>query len=432
MTSYTSAFEFRLVDFELVDENDDGIFEPGECEIIKEIIVKNTGGMPTPKKTQIPLRMLPSSWTIPMPHKATVYLPLEIPPGGTKKIAGELWARIRIPHSAELGLKAFTSVSTIQLQAMIPDLDRNLPHFVHSQEITIQYPVKLMVDETKLMDSIPQGCSTSMKWPVMNISSKDLGRSSESQREVITIVSCPMTAPVMLGDSSITASLEDRTCRKYEVHILERDMSIQVSETLRIPKEAPEYSIIHFVVELLLAPISSGQSRQPKELVAIQTYRLSTQISKSWLYNPNLEFVLLTSKSTTKETVDSWSSFIKKHLHMSADIFNVSEHGGLEADTTRESVLQSYTGKTVLALDDELFQYQKRGQRSILDFIDPDASSAMFRNGTQVVSVQRKEESRQNREEKAMEHIAYAAALKGPRSHKNSIQRFDDMDGLVA
>ncbi|QDS69789.1 hypothetical protein FKW77_010379 [Venturia effusa] len=40
-TSYTSKFEFELVDFEVVDENDDGIFEPGECVIVQNIRVKN-------------------------------------------------------------------------------------------------------------------------------------------------------------------------------------------------------------------------------------------------------------------------------------------------------------------------------------------------------------------------------------------------------
>lgn len=34
---YWAKFEFQLVSFDVVDENDDGIFEPGECAIIKNI-----------------------------------------------------------------------------------------------------------------------------------------------------------------------------------------------------------------------------------------------------------------------------------------------------------------------------------------------------------------------------------------------------------
>jgi hypothetical protein len=42
-TRYTSKFEFELVDFEVIDENDDGIFEPGECVIVRNVCIKNTG-----------------------------------------------------------------------------------------------------------------------------------------------------------------------------------------------------------------------------------------------------------------------------------------------------------------------------------------------------------------------------------------------------
>lgn len=43
MSTYDSKFEFQLLDFDVVDENDDGVFEPGECVIIKNIRIKNSG-----------------------------------------------------------------------------------------------------------------------------------------------------------------------------------------------------------------------------------------------------------------------------------------------------------------------------------------------------------------------------------------------------
>lgn len=47
-TTYRPRFEFQLVEFEVVDENQDGIFEPGECAIIQNIRVRNTGKFATP------------------------------------------------------------------------------------------------------------------------------------------------------------------------------------------------------------------------------------------------------------------------------------------------------------------------------------------------------------------------------------------------
>lgn len=43
VSTYDSKFEFPLLDFDVVDENDDGVFEPGECVIIKNIGIKNIG-----------------------------------------------------------------------------------------------------------------------------------------------------------------------------------------------------------------------------------------------------------------------------------------------------------------------------------------------------------------------------------------------------
>jgi hypothetical protein len=40
---YTSCYRLELVDFDIEDENQDGIFEPGEHLFIRRISVRNTG-----------------------------------------------------------------------------------------------------------------------------------------------------------------------------------------------------------------------------------------------------------------------------------------------------------------------------------------------------------------------------------------------------
>ena len=109
--------------------------------------------------------MQPSAWLTPVPGRETVYLPFDIPPGGTKKIAHEIWASITSP-SAQPDATAFKEILTIKLQAIIPDLDRRIPHFEYSQEISIQYPVRFVTDKFKWMDTISQGSSNSLQWVV--------------------------------------------------------------------------------------------------------------------------------------------------------------------------------------------------------------------------------------------------------------------------
>lgn len=43
ISTYHSKFEFQLLGFDVVDENDDGVFEPHECVIVKNIRIKNSG-----------------------------------------------------------------------------------------------------------------------------------------------------------------------------------------------------------------------------------------------------------------------------------------------------------------------------------------------------------------------------------------------------
>lgn len=266
----------------------------------------------------------------------------------------------------------------------------------------------------------------------MNISSKDIGVNSRSQRTVVTKISCPQTAPVILGDALSDGSPSDQNCRRQKIDLLKRDMSSPVSESLLVPKNTPEYSTVDFLIELMLTPASVGQPRDSPDLVTLQTYRLSIQVSKTWQYSSSSEFLLLTSKSTTKDTIISWSQFIQKHLHKSVDVWNVSLYGGVEAEATQKSVLDSYVGKTVLALDDDLFSYFDRGQRSILDFIDPLEGSGLARKGTRVVSVHRKARERNEREGRNIEHVAHAAAFKDSHSTKNELQQVSNITELIA
>ena len=43
---YSSCYSFQLVDFEVEDENEDGIFEPGEHIYIRRIRIRNAGKSP--------------------------------------------------------------------------------------------------------------------------------------------------------------------------------------------------------------------------------------------------------------------------------------------------------------------------------------------------------------------------------------------------
>ncbi|KAF1992020.1 hypothetical protein K402DRAFT_459220 [Aulographum hederae CBS 113979] len=259
VSTYKSKFQSKLLDFEVIDENNDSIFEPGECVVISNFKIKNCGGMPTPTKTLIPLTMQFSSWLTPLPGKDVVHLPLGIKPGETKQISDELWAVIKSRPTVRPDGTAFIANAKIKLEAIGPDLDRKLSYYAFPSH---EHFVK----------------------------------------------------------------------------------------SARIPK-----------------PVSPPH-----------------------------------------------------------------HYGGLESEASQNSVLDKYIGKTVLALDDDLFEYCDQGQRSILDFIDHRDGTALTQKGTRVVSVQRKTEGRHDREGQKIENVLQSALLKDNHSNTTDLHQLDNVNALVA
>lgn len=55
---YRSRYQLELVDFDVEDENEDGIFEPGEHLLIRRIRVKNSGECPQMYPLKVVLIMI--------------------------------------------------------------------------------------------------------------------------------------------------------------------------------------------------------------------------------------------------------------------------------------------------------------------------------------------------------------------------------------
>ena len=169
--SYSSPFEFRLRDFEVVDENSDGVFEPGECALISALQVENANtsstGMPTPIHTDIPAVLKSCEWLQSVRGRNRLLLPRNIAPRQMKTTTdGIIWAKIKAPPSSSIENKRFTAHQRIRLEATIPDIDRPVNNFNYSEVITIQYPLFLEVRQIKYLQSMPMGSSCSIKWPV--------------------------------------------------------------------------------------------------------------------------------------------------------------------------------------------------------------------------------------------------------------------------
>lgn len=77
---------------------------------------------------------------------------------------------------------------------------------------------------------------------------------------------------------------------------------------------------------------------------------------------------------------------------MPINVFDVSLYGGLHAEHSQNQILTEYAGKTILALEDELFEYSNEGSRSLLDFIGPQEAQNLVARGTIIMSLQQQKD----------------------------------------
>jgi hypothetical protein len=143
---YESVWALELVEFEVEDENGDGVFEPGEHAFIRRVKIRNVGGMPSPT-CHIPITLAhDTEWfeKLPAGEGGEDFLPISIPPGGSALSSG--YIKVRVKDRTLRGGKQirpgerFSAKDTLRIQANMPWLDRLMPDFDFSRDVEIGYP----------------------------------------------------------------------------------------------------------------------------------------------------------------------------------------------------------------------------------------------------------------------------------------------------
>ncbi|KAF2108339.1 hypothetical protein BDV96DRAFT_652905 [Lophiotrema nucula] len=408
---YSAKFEFQLVDFEVVDENNDAPHD----------------AMPTPRRTRIPLRLLDSPNLTP---RNTLELPLGIEPGETRVVQGEIWADISAPDSRSLETP-LRAQATIKLEAMYPDIMRPVPHFNCCKTINIRHPLELVNNSFKFLDSLAPGTSTSVQWQIRNISERELGSSSSSRRTIKSDIQFVSISPAAFGGNfddhaGAAANRGSKSIRDSRSH-----QTSTLSEQLHVLQSAQNRPVLDILVKLYLLPFRSHGRDRPRDVKLIQQHSFSIAVCEPWIKTRDAQYLILTSKGTDQGRIATYRDFIQKHLGMTVDTFDVSLYGGLRAESSRSQVLNEYAGKTILAMDDDLFEYSSQGSRSVLDFVNPQEAHDLSSKGTVIVSLQQKKTDRRSRESNNLKNVAQGPALNDIARVRTQSQGFDTIEELI-
>jgi hypothetical protein len=161
--TYPSGYVLKVVSFDICDENEDGINEPGEHLLVSNIKVQNTGGMPSPKTADIDVLIHGTHWLDPIVSEP-VRVPKDIKPGQTVLVPGTLKAFICHERSTRGPGQLLHATDEIQLIVTATRLGRTLPDFSGKTGIVIRYPLEL--DAPKYLDCVEKGDEVVFSWTV--------------------------------------------------------------------------------------------------------------------------------------------------------------------------------------------------------------------------------------------------------------------------
>ncbi|KAE8447503.1 hypothetical protein EG329_010633 [Mollisiaceae sp. DMI_Dod_QoI] len=369
--TYPSPYNLQVVKFDIIDENEDGINEPGEHLLVHNIRVRNAGGMPSPALRSIHLLIQGTQFLEPITSEP-VELPRSIQPGQEIDVPGVLRAYIRNEWSEKPIGDALDYSDNIQLLAIFHErLNRPIPNFCGFTQISIRYPLRL--DPPTYLDCVAKGDRVRFKWVVHNDSKKSYGIEGILKRMTATKLSDPARF------FTLTHAAEDTPDEATdELPEIEPNSMVTIDQDFSVDDRTLEFSEGYLTLELMLSDPVTGKIR------SIQKHQMHMQISGTYSLSPNPSYLLVVNSKTPNHAIHQIISLLRHRLHTHLDIFNLSLTGSYDSPVTHENVLKSYTGKSVIIFGNE-FPYFSQGSKDPWSLLDPWHTGLMIKGGTNIL-----------------------------------------------
>ncbi|KAI9775780.1 MAG: hypothetical protein M1839_000908 [Geoglossum umbratile] len=369
--TYPSPYTLQVVKFDIIDENEDGINEPGEHLIVHNIRVRNAGGMPSPGSRSVHLLIQGTPFLEPITSEP-VELPRSIQPGQEVDVPGVLRAYIRNEWSEKPIGAALNYVDNIQLLATFHErLNRSIPNFCGFTQIVIRYPLRL--DPPTYLDCVAKGDKVRFKWVLHNDSKKSYGIEGILRRAAATKLSDPARF------FTLTHGAEDKPDEATdELPEIEPNTMVTIDQDFSVDERTLEFSEGYLTLELMLSDPATGKMR------SVQKHQMHMQISGVYSLSPNPSYLLVVNSRTPNHAIHQIISFIRHRLHTHLDIFNLSLTGSYESPVTHENVLKSYAGKSIIIFGNN-FPYFNQGIKEPWSLLDPWHTGLLTKGGTNIL-----------------------------------------------
>jgi len=369
--TYPERYDLRLISFQHLSENEDGIYEPGERVRVFDLLVRNVGGMPTPahRKTLLHLR----SDVLVHPEDETLELPRSLPAAHEITLTGKSlhfrigdWAPTTPGEGLSIG-------QTVRHGAYIPAVERAFSAYETEGSVAlgrfdVSFPVE--VSEIKCLRSMAAGQASAFRFSVRSRSGRELGRDGDLGRAVRFKLFFRNSE---LGDGPIWATDADgRELTLGAGHVRELPRLGPGDEpdyeyTIGIADGATEYSAAEVWVGLEL-----GHVERPLEARPIQYRAHRIRVARRYRHRPGSNVVLVVNHRTERDVLDAWERTAKV-LGFELDVLDLSYEGRIDLLGERDDgppLVERIDNGTVIVLNEIVGT--RAGETPAADFFDLD------------------------------------------------------------
>ncbi|PVH72749.1 hypothetical protein DL98DRAFT_576655 [Cadophora sp. DSE1049] len=343
VSKYASRYDLRIENWMLKDDNDDGIYEPGENIMVQNIAVRNHGEMPAPSQSRIRLAITPSQWVDPTVDQEIILVPTSVPGRTTIQVPGMVKALIKPESDHRRSPIPLKVDEAIMLEGIMSGINRKLLGFGVICPFVVQYPLRLI--RPHFAEAVAHGEQFNIQW-----------------------------------------SDEDKTVLDREIHGINSQERLTFQQQFSVSEMAEPFSKGVVKLALMLSPPTTMQ--EPMDTLSTRSLtqfpvtvsNLQMQVSPKYQYNRSSSYLLLINASTSDAFIRQISTFIQHDLMLEMDIFNISLNVSF-TEACGESILDRYIGKTILVLGN-MFTFFGSIGRSMYEFMDPAVVSKLLSKDT--------------------------------------------------
>lgn len=346
---FKERYDLALVDYEIVLRDKDGVIEPGEVIDVKNIRIRNTGGMPTPPNTPIRLTLANGDFTV--AEQIEILVKESIAPGDAKTISTEhLTFRVKNNILAKAGEERARWADRVRPLADLTDVERPFTNFDNTKSIEITYPIE--IEPIQTLRSLAPGQASKFYFTVKNVSGRDFGGESEMKRAIETLV---RRSGGDLSSSDLTFHTKDGQPLDLNEGILRAVKNLKAGQSnliegiVSLSANAEFYKGGEISTRLELQKIEDASKQ-----TTIQERKLSIRVAQTYVKSPNSDVLFITNSETTMETVKAMREMLAGY-GMKADIWDLPTNATLDLQRALENgstLMDDFKGKTIIVLND--------------------------------------------------------------------------------